>query len=207
MCPSINKQFILLKAHLTVAVKMVYSFINTTTVKEVPFQTSSKMLRCMLTLSCVRFFLTPGTIIHQVPLSMEFSRQEYWSRLPCPPAGDLPDPGIKPTSPAWQVDSLPLGYLGRIPPHPHRYQCYYISHYCPLDTNLHSFSKPYGLLTAWLRMIFQSHLLRLPVGHTPWPHQTSACSLNPPDLESPSPTSPRHTPSELSPATPAGSSA
>ena len=118
MCPSINKQFILLKAHLIVAVKVVYSFINTTTVKEVPFQTSSKMLRCMLTLSCVRFFLTPWTITHQVPLSMEFSRQEYWGRLPCPPAGELPDPGIKPTSPAWQVDSLPLGYLGRIPPTP-----------------------------------------------------------------------------------------
>ena len=89
------------------------------------------------------------------------------------------------------------GLPGKDSPHPHPYQCYYISHYCPLDTNLHSFNKPYGLLTAWLRMIFQSHLLRLPVGHTPWPHQTSACSLNPPDLESPSPTSPRHTPTHL----------
>ena len=39
---------------------------------------------------------------------MGFSRQEYWSGLPCPPPGDLPDPGIKPTSPAWQEDSLPL---------------------------------------------------------------------------------------------------
>ena len=73
-----------MKAHLIFAVKMVYSFINTTTVKEVPFQTSSKTLRCMLTLSCVRLFLTPWTVAHQVPLSMEFSMQEYWSGLPLP---------------------------------------------------------------------------------------------------------------------------
>ena len=43
----------------------------------------------------------------QAPLSMEFSRQEYWRGLPFPPIGDLPDPGIKPKSPALQADSLP----------------------------------------------------------------------------------------------------
>ena len=42
----------------------------------------------------------------QAPLSMEFSRQEYWNGLPWPPPGDLPNPGIKPRSPALQVDSL-----------------------------------------------------------------------------------------------------
>ena len=42
--------------------------------------------------------LTPWTVAHQAPLSMEFSRQEYWSGLTCPPPGDLPDPGIEPTS-------------------------------------------------------------------------------------------------------------
>ena len=41
------------------------------------------------------------------PLSMEFPRQEYWSRLPCPPPGDLPNPGLEPTSPTLQTDSLP----------------------------------------------------------------------------------------------------
>jgi len=46
------------------------------------------------------------------PLSMGFSRQEYWSGLPCPPPGDLPDPGIEPLSPALQTDSLPLSHLG-----------------------------------------------------------------------------------------------
>ena len=42
---------------------------------------------------------TPWTVAHQAPLSMEFSRQEYWSGLPCPSAGALPDPGIDHTSP------------------------------------------------------------------------------------------------------------
>ena len=43
---------------------------------------------------------------------MGFPRQEYWSGLPFPSPGDLPDPEIKPASPAWQVDSLPLSFLG-----------------------------------------------------------------------------------------------
>ena len=46
----------------------------------------------------VRLFATPWTVTYQAPLSTEFSRQEYWSGLPFPPPGDLPDPGIKPTS-------------------------------------------------------------------------------------------------------------
>ena len=44
---------------------------------------------------------------NQVPLSMGFSRQKYWSGLLCPPPGDLPNPGIKPRSPTLQADSLP----------------------------------------------------------------------------------------------------
>ena len=55
---------------------------------------------------------TPWTVAHQAPLSMRFPRQEYGSELPFPSPGDLPDPGIEPTSPAWQVDSLPLSHLG-----------------------------------------------------------------------------------------------
>ena len=47
------------------------------------------------------------TFAHQVSLSMGFSRQEYWSGLPFPPAGDLPNPGIEPWCPALQKDSLP----------------------------------------------------------------------------------------------------
>ena len=51
-------------------------------------------------LSSIQLFETPWTIVHQAPLSMDFSRQEYWSGLPFPTPGGLPDPGIKPESPA-----------------------------------------------------------------------------------------------------------
>ena len=47
---------------------------------------------------CVLLFATPWIVAHQAPLSMGFSRQEYWSGLPYPPPGDLPDPGIEPMS-------------------------------------------------------------------------------------------------------------
>ena len=53
------------------------------------------------------------TIACQAPLSLGFSRQEYWSGLACPPPGDIPNPGIKPRSSALQADSLPLSYKGR----------------------------------------------------------------------------------------------
>ena len=57
-------------------------------------------------LSCVRLFVTPWTIAHQAPPSMGSSRQEYWSGLPFPSPGDLPDPGIEPRSPIMQADAL-----------------------------------------------------------------------------------------------------
>ena len=60
---------------------------------------TEKYYKCFLcVLSQVRLFVTPWTIARQAPLSMEFSRQEYWSGLPFPPPGDLPNPGIKPRS-------------------------------------------------------------------------------------------------------------
>ena len=52
----------------------------------------------------------PSDCSHQASLSMGFFRQEYWSGLPLPPPGDLPDPGIKPASPAFQMNSLPLSH-------------------------------------------------------------------------------------------------
>jgi len=60
----------------------------------------------MKLLSCVRLFATPWTVAYQGPLSMAFSRQEYWSGLPFPSPGDLPDTGIKPRSPSLQADAL-----------------------------------------------------------------------------------------------------
>ena len=53
---------------------------------------------CAQSVSHVQLFSTPWTVSHEAPLSMEFSRQEYWSRLPFPPARDLPDPEIQTTS-------------------------------------------------------------------------------------------------------------
>ena len=58
----------------------------------------------------------PWTVGCQAPLSMEFSRQDYWSRLPGPSPWDLPNPGIKPGSPALQAYSLPTEPPGKFPP-------------------------------------------------------------------------------------------
>ena len=75
---------------------------------------------CMLShFSCVQLFATLWTIARQAPLS-GFSRQEYWSRLPCPLPRDLPDPETEPTSPmapALQADSLLLSHQGTVIPH------------------------------------------------------------------------------------------
>ena len=56
--------------------------------------------------SGVQLFGTPWTVAYQAPPSMRFSRQEYWSGLPFPSPGDLPDPGIEPGSPALQADAV-----------------------------------------------------------------------------------------------------
>ena len=61
---------------------------------------------CQL-LSCVQPFVTPWTAARQAPLSMEFSRQEYWSGLPLSSPGDLPEAEIEPGSLTLQADSLP----------------------------------------------------------------------------------------------------
>ena len=69
----------------------------------------------MCVLSRVRLSATPWTVAHHALVSTGFSRQEYWSGLPFPPPGDLPDPGIQhvfPVSPALAADSLPRSHLG-----------------------------------------------------------------------------------------------
>ena len=65
-------------------------------------------------LSQVWLFATPWTVAYQAPLSMGFSRQEYWSGLPFPSPGDLPDSGIEPRSPALQADALPSEPPGKL---------------------------------------------------------------------------------------------
>ena len=67
----------------------------------------------MLNHSVMSDFATPWTVAHQALLDMGFSRQVYWSRLPCPPPGDLPNPGIEPRSPALQTNSLPSEPQGK----------------------------------------------------------------------------------------------
>ena len=81
---------------------------------------------CVCMLSCVQLFVTPWTITHQAPLSMGFSRQEYWSGLPFPTPGDLPNPGIELAFPA-----LAGGFFTTEPP-----------------------EKPYSFILATLVFIF-----------------------------------------------------
>ena len=72
------------------------------------------MVGGLVTKSCLTL-VTPWTIAHQVPLSMGFSRQEYWSGLPFPSPGDFPYPGIETGSPALQAYSLPTELPGELP--------------------------------------------------------------------------------------------
>ena len=65
------------------------------------------LLVCVCSLSHVRFFMIPWTVASQAPLSMEFSKQEYWSGLPIPFPGDFPNPGNELKSSTLQADSLP----------------------------------------------------------------------------------------------------
>ena len=72
---------------------------------------------CVHLPSCIRHFATPWTIwtlAHQAPLSVEFSRQEYWSRLPFPTPGNLPDSGIK--APSLASPALAPGFFTTVPP-------------------------------------------------------------------------------------------
>ena len=72
------------------------------------YLTAATELTCVVLLNqlCLTLFETPWTVARQVTLSMEFSRQEYWSGLPFAPPGYLPDPGMEPRSPTLQADSL-----------------------------------------------------------------------------------------------------
>ena len=79
------------------------------------FAFQSPMMK-VKSLSRVRLFVTPWTVAYQAPLSIGFSRQECWSRLPFPSTGDFPNPGIKPRSPSLEADSLPSEPPGKTTP-------------------------------------------------------------------------------------------
>ena len=85
---------------------------------------------------------TPWTVACQAPLSMEFSRQEYWSGFPFPSPRDLPDPGVEPGTPAFQADSLPTKLRGKI-------------------TKFHRMGAEFSLRSIWRHMItYLSQYLR-----------------------------------------------
>ena len=78
--------------------------------------TCMKVKSKVKSLSRVRLLVTPWTVACQAPLSLEFSRQEYWSGLPFPPPEDLPNPEIELRSPTLQADALPSEPPGKIYP-------------------------------------------------------------------------------------------
>ena len=94
------------------------------------------MCTCVLShFSRVQLCATPWTVAHQAPLSTEFSKQEYWSGLPCPSPGDLPDPGIESTSlispalaggffPTWESIYIGVELLGYIIPYIQHFEDY-----------------------------------------------------------------------------------
>ena len=101
-----------------------YSWSTTVTHPPAPSQTTlpaqpPPFHQCLhaQSLNHVQLFTIPWTVAHQTPLSMGFPRQEYWSRLPFPPPGDLPDPGTEPTSP-----TLAGGFFTTEPPGKPLYQ-------------------------------------------------------------------------------------
>ena len=100
-------------------------------------------------LSRVRLFVTPWTLARQDPLSMDFSRQERWSGLPCPPAGGLPDAGMEPVRPvslALSGGFLPPSRLGSLKPEALR----------PLMIKMHTTSEKDGV--SWWSSDWDSDL-------------------------------------------------
>ena len=95
-------------------------------------------LCCLVTKLCPTLLQPQGLQSPQTSLSMWFSGEEYWNGLPFPSPVDLPDPGIKPMSPAWQVDSLPLSHLGS----PDQSVCCSVVQFCLTLCNPMDCSRP-----------------------------------------------------------------
>ena len=104
-----------------------------------------------LPLTSVRLCVTPWTAARQAPLSVGFSRQEYWRELPFPPPGDLPDPGIEPISPALAGGLFTTEPPGKPPSKQHK-------HYTSTVLQLKVFLKSLGLTRAWRMQLLIAHL-------------------------------------------------
>ena len=104
--------FLFLDNHFFNFIYMLVCNIYPSTREQTVSCTDSVTSGSLVTKSCPILAIT-WTVACQAPLSMRFSRQEYWSGLPFPSPGDLPNPGIKPRSPALQADSFPTELQGK----------------------------------------------------------------------------------------------
>ena len=122
------------------------------------------MSMCAQLLSRVQLFAAPWTLAHQAPPSMRLPRQEYWSGLPFPLPGDLPDPEISLVSPTLQVHSLPTEPS----------VCVLVARSCPTLCNPMYCSSPsssvHGILQArileWIAIPFSRHVVFYPSWYT-----------------------------------------
>ena len=87
-----------IKRHLLLGRKVTTSLDSILKIRDITDKDLSHKVK-VKSLSCVQLFVIPCTVAHQAPLTMGFSKQEYWSGLPFPSPGDLPDPGVEPRSP------------------------------------------------------------------------------------------------------------
>ena len=110
------------------------------------------------------FSLMSWTVAYQAPLSVGFSKQEYWSGLPFPSPGDLPDPGIKPGSPALQADALPSKPPGNVPV----YILLYFKHRSRMVRN---FSSKSLLVILFYFLCAQDKLVKEYCGHSYYHHR------------------------------------
>ena len=124
----------------------------------------------MKSLSRVRLFATPWTVTYQAPPSMGFSRQEYWSGLPFPSPGHLPDPGIEPGSPTLQANALTSEPPGKPIPldHPSAPALSTLSHASNLD---------WQFISHMIMYMFQCHSPKS--SHPrPLPQSPKDCSIH-----------------------------
>ena len=133
-CWKLKSFYFVMSPHLSLCVKMVHKPPGVSASLELWLRFCDKW-KCW-SLSHVWLFATPRNIAHQAPLSMEFSRQEFWSGLPFPSPGDLPNPRIEPRSPAQQADSL----LSELWDFPYSFQ---------------RFIKPFLLLMSFISFFFR----------------------------------------------------
>ena len=111
LCVQVRCNFILL--HVSIQLSPSHLFFPPLNYIDRLIKNQKKKEKEVKSLSCVRLFAIPWIVAHQSPPSMEFSRPEYWSGLPFPSPGDLPDPGIKAGSPTLQADALPSELSGK----------------------------------------------------------------------------------------------